>query len=228
MRCALPLTVILTSNVPSENNHSVPYPTSSTFTASANITKSQGAPNVSSSRHLFNPDKPCPQTFGSSASNPSNALQLAHSVKIQTLPHHSDSLQSSHGTYPATTENRSAGRKCKTDSSTPSSARALYLEKNRKAASKCRNKQKREQEDLVEEARKSEFKNRLLKAEVEMLRSDLNGLMDIVGLHAHCLDSRLTLYVQREADRLATGNMTSPPFPLPGNILQDTTSIYEQ
>jgi DNA polymerase III delta prime subunit len=84
------------------------------------------------------------------------------------------------------------------------------------------------QEDLVEEARKSEFKNRLLKAEVEMLRSDLNGLMDIVGLHAHCLDSRLTLYVQREADRLATGNMTSPPFPLPGNILQDTTSIYEQ
>ncbi|KAF2028369.1 hypothetical protein EK21DRAFT_49002, partial [Setomelanomma holmii] len=90
------------------------------------------------------------------------------------------------------------------------SARAVYLEKNRKAASKCRSKQKRQQEDLVEEARDVERRNRALKAEVELLKGGMRELMDIVGQHTHCSDSRLKLYVQREADRLATGCVRPP------------------
>ncbi|KAF2821020.1 hypothetical protein CC86DRAFT_373929 [Ophiobolus disseminans] len=97
----------------------------------------------------------------------------------------------------------SGGRRRNSESVEVGSARDIYLEKNRRAASKCRNKQKRQQEDLVEEVREKERRNKLLKGEVEMLRGGLHELMEIVGQHANCPDSRLTLYVQREADRLA-------------------------
>ena len=85
----------------------------------------------------------------------------------------------------------------------PGSARAIYLEKNRKAASKCRSKQKRRQEELVETARDVERKNEMLKAEVEMLKRRMWYLMELVGQHTDCTDARLDRYLQREADRLA-------------------------
>ncbi|KAF1997760.1 hypothetical protein P154DRAFT_605004 [Amniculicola lignicola CBS 123094] len=85
----------------------------------------------------------------------------------------------------------------------PDSARAIYLEKNRKAATKCRNKQRLQQEALVETARDEERQNKMLKAEVASLKADLGELMAIVGTHAKCSDGRLRMYVQREADRLA-------------------------
>lgn len=61
----------------------------------------------------------------------------------------------------------------------------------------------------MEEARNHERRNRILKMEVEMLRGNLRDLMDIVGQHTNCPDSRLLSYVQREADRLAAGRSLS-------------------
>ncbi|KAF2635491.1 hypothetical protein P280DRAFT_553731 [Massarina eburnea CBS 473.64] len=84
----------------------------------------------------------------------------------------------------------------------PGSARAIYLEKNRRAASKCRGKQKVQQEDLIETARTVEQKNKVLKAEVELLRSDMRNLMGVVGNHVHCPDERLRLYVDNRAEML--------------------------
>ncbi|KAF2258193.1 hypothetical protein CC78DRAFT_423505, partial [Lojkania enalia] len=75
------------------------------------------------------------------------------------------------------------------------SARAIYLEKNRKAASKCRSKQKKQQEQLVETARVVERQNKMLKAEVELLRGDMRELMQLVGQHSHCPDARLRNYL---------------------------------
>lgn len=92
----------------------------------------------------------------------------------------------------------------------PGSARAIYLEKNRQAASKCRTKQKRQQEDLVEAAREVERKNKVLKSEIELLKSDLRDLMNLVGEHHECPDGRLRRYVQLEADRLAAQGDRSP------------------
>ncbi|KAF2108832.1 hypothetical protein BDV96DRAFT_455819, partial [Lophiotrema nucula] len=84
------------------------------------------------------------------------------------------------------------------------SARERYLEKNRRAATKCRSKQKKQQEELVENARDAERKNKILRAEVAILKEDMRELMQVVGEHSHCTDNRLRMYVQREADRLAT------------------------
>lgn len=53
------------------------------------------------------------------------------------------------------------GRRRGSDSAEPGSARAVYLEKNRKAASKCRSKQKRQQEELIETARDVERRNKI-------------------------------------------------------------------
>ncbi|PVH91532.1 hypothetical protein DM02DRAFT_678036 [Periconia macrospinosa] len=86
----------------------------------------------------------------------------------------------------------------------PGSARAIYLEKNRKAASKWRGKQKMQQQKLMETAREMERMNKQLKAEVESLKSDMHDLMMIVGQHSDCPDGRLKTYVQAAADRLSS------------------------
>ncbi|KAJ4364450.1 hypothetical protein N0V83_009044 [Neocucurbitaria cava] len=109
------------------------------------------------------------------------------------------------------------GRRRKSEYAEPGSARAIYLAKNRQAASKCRGKQKRHQEELVELAREVERKNKDLRAEVEVLKCALRDLMNTVAQHNGCSDKRLTAYVQREADRLAAGVVRND-FPVPPPI----------
>jgi len=104
---------------------------------------------------------------------------------------------------PNTTATPSTKRR-RSEYAEPGSARAIYLEKNRKAASKCRSKQKMEQEALVERARDSERSNRILKAEVHMLQTELRELKEYAGRHANCRDPRIAIYLQRLADRLAS------------------------
>lgn len=104
---------------------------------------------------------------------------------------------------PNTTATPSTKRR-RSEYAEPGSARAIYLEKNRKAASKCRSKQKMEQEALVERARDSERSNRILKAEVHMLQTELRDLKEYAGRHANCWDPRIAIYLQRLADRLAS------------------------
>ena len=107
------------------------------------------------------------------------------------------------------TQRRAMGRRRTFEDVVPGSARAVYLEKNRKAASKCRTKQKMQQEDLVETARDFERKNKQLRAEVDYLKADMRELMDMVGKHAGCPDKRLQTYVQHEADRLVAQDKNS-------------------
>ncbi|KAF2127511.1 hypothetical protein P153DRAFT_387254 [Dothidotthia symphoricarpi CBS 119687] len=125
------------------------------------------------------------------------------------------SVQTSQEALSPTESLSSAGRRRKSEYAEPGSARAIYLEKNRKAASKCRNKQKRQQDDLVEMARDVERRNRFLKAEVELLRAGMRELMEVVGKHNECPDSRLRSYVQREANRLVAGNQRTAVFTPP-------------
>lgn len=96
------------------------------------------------------------------------------------------------------------------DTVEPGSARAIYLEKNRKAASKCRTKQKRQHDNLVETAQEAERKNKVLKVEVELLKSDLRDLMELVERHNECPDGRLRKNVQRKADRLSARGDQGP------------------
>lgn len=110
----------------------------------------------------------------------------------------------------------------------PGSARAVYLEKNRKAASKCRSKQKQQREELVETVRVVERQNKILKAEVIVLKCRTQDLMQLVGQHTKCRDTRLRLYLQREADQLAVGGLRKglpSPSPLSENPYSDVGSM---
>ncbi|USP74000.1 hypothetical protein yc1106_01274 [Curvularia clavata] len=95
------------------------------------------------------------------------------------------SQQSSSITTPAAVTAFSSGistthRRRNTEYVEPGSARAIYLEKNRRAASKCRSKQKHEQELLVERSRLFERKNRLLKADRDLLQAEVRALKDLL------------------------------------------------
>jgi hypothetical protein len=122
------------------------------------------------------------------------------------------------------------GRRRTSEKAEVGSARAVYLEKNRHAASKCRTKQKRQQEDLVETARELERKNKVLKSEVEFLKTDLRGLMELVGKHNECPDGRLRKYLQLEADRLSTQgnwNTVAELLSSEGSSIGDSTSLVD-
>jgi cyclic AMP-dependent transcription factor ATF-2 len=188
----------------------IPYSSSSTFVSTNNMPQTQHAATVSPLQTRFVPDESSPQSYDSPTSDfpkvsPSSKFEQGHPAAPSI-----SSSEPSQESHHSPRRQRNAGRKRRSETAEVGTARAIYLEKNRKAASKCRSKQKREQETLVEEARNYERRNRMLKMEVEMLRGDLHDLMAIVGQHANCPDSRLLRYVQREADRLAAGGDLGP------------------
>ncbi|KAH6613172.1 hypothetical protein C7974DRAFT_380889 [Boeremia exigua] len=137
-----------------------------------------------------------------------------------------DSLQSNFAAHSPTMPQAQVGRRRCSESAELGSARAVYLEKNRKAASKCRSKQKRQQEELVETARDMGRRNKILKVEVEKLNSEMQDLMQLLGQHAQCSDARLKRYLQRKADRIATGRQKEGlPSPFSSSPHSSTSSI---
>ena len=184
---------------------STSYTTPPMFRAANAMAQSQNAPTVSPHQTHFDPNKPSSQSYSGSTPDGIKGSKPSNHIDGSMVQARNDSHSSS--------KDSNGGRRRKSESVEVGSARAIYLEKNRKAASKCRNKQKRQQEDLVEEARDVERKNKCLKAEVEMLSGCLREMMDVVAQHNNCPDSRLRLYLQREADRLAaTGGSGILPY----------------
>ncbi|KAH9859229.1 hypothetical protein J1614_012245 [Plenodomus biglobosus] len=209
--------------------------TTTTGSLSAFMYPTKASPEMESSSSVFTTAPT--MEFGEDAS-PISPLQtrfnlnttLIDSNNFSTLPGHylRDKVDIPQARYesssPAQVPSSSGGSR-RSENAEPGSARAIYLEKNRKAASKCRNKQKMQQEDLVETARDVERRNFLLKAEVEVLRGVMQELMMVVGQHNDCADGRLRAYVQREADRLAS-NAARVPYmaPLPRAQAGSTSS----
>lgn len=150
---------------------------------------------------------------------PSNYATFVNKADPSSTKSRCDSLQSNFESYSPTTPQTQSGRRRGSESAEPGSARAIYLEKNRKAASKCRSRQKRQQEELVEKARDMQRRNKILKAEIEVLQDSMRIIMELVGQHSDCPNARLKLYVQRKADRLATGGARNTmPSPLSSSI----------
>jgi hypothetical protein len=113
-----------------------------------------------------------------------------------------DSLHTSTDGSPPTKTQPNGGRR-RSEGVVKGSVRAMYLEKNRQAASKCRNKQKQQHLDLAENARHEERRNRLLRLEVAMLSDELRELKNLAFQHIDCPDGVMKQYLHREADRLA-------------------------
>ncbi|KAI8941872.1 hypothetical protein NX059_003069 [Plenodomus lindquistii] len=190
------------------------------FTASNAITNNYNTTTISPLQTRFDPNtespafnppytfQGCPQAFDTQ-----NLTRSSNGGQLPPAKRRCDSPQTSHAGSSPGTAMSSGRRRRRSENAEPGSARAVYLEKNRKAASKCRSKQKMQQEELVETARDVERRNHLLKAEVRMLKGGIQELMEVVSQHNDCADGRLRAYIQREADRLASGTKHGPYIP---------------
>ncbi|KAJ4988412.1 bZIP transcription factor [Stagonosporopsis vannaccii] len=217
-------------SAPLEVNTSGMYSSPSIFTASNAQMSAHDPATISPLDTRFDTDYASPgsetkPSFESRLRNipPSTYETYAKEFNPSSSKHRCDSLQSNFESQSSAMPQAQVGRRRGSEYAEPGSARAVYLEKNRKAASKCRSKQKRQQEELVETARDVERRNKILRAEVEILKSDMRDLMELVGQHSNCPDARLRLYVQREADRLAHQG-SSRSSPLSGGSFSDPSS----
>ncbi|KAF2844303.1 hypothetical protein T440DRAFT_473499 [Plenodomus tracheiphilus IPT5] len=207
------------SQVPAYQTNTTPpmFSSASMFTASNTMTTNRTTATISPLQTRFNMDgdnatynDPFSSQTQSWALDAQDTMSFSTGYHDPSVKRHSESPQARHGQSSPVTSHSSGGRRRRHENAEPGSARAIYLEKNRKAASKCRSKQKMQQDDLVETARDVERRNRMLKAEVDMLKGGVQELMEIVGQHT---DGRLRAYVQREADRLAAGASRTPFVP---------------
>ena len=193
------------------------YSSSSVFKTVSAPTHGRNVTAVAPQHTLYKLESASPKSY-TTANFDMNHVQVSSNSspsrdsQPSTLNQGSASSQTSLDPQSPPRKKRRSGRKPTAEGLELDSARATYLEKNRKAASKCRSKQKRQQDDLIEEARDIQRKNKCLKAEVAMLQGGMRELMDLVGQHNACSDTRLQQYVQRQADRLAAGTSRTPPF----------------
>jgi hypothetical protein len=70
----------------------------------------------------------------------------------------------------------------------------------------------------VEKAREVERRNRVLKAEADMLRGGIRELMHVAAQHNDCPDTRIKLYLQRKADWIATGALGRMEYARPSEM----------
>jgi hypothetical protein len=143
------------------------------------------------------------QPLADPAEEPNSSISEADRSTTPMQAQHGSPQDASEMAIVTTKKHRKGGRKRNLDSAEPGSARAIYLDKNRKAAKKCRSKQRQHEEDLVELARNVERKNKVLKVEAAILRDSKQGLLNMVAQHVDCPNSRIAVYLQREADRAA-------------------------
>jgi hypothetical protein len=144
----------------------------------------------------------CSQRLAESSEEPNPTITEVEQGTVLTQAQHENAQDASEMPLP-TKKHRKGGRKRSSEPVEPGSARSIYLDKNRKAASKCRRKQKEHEEDLVELARNVERKNKVLKVEAAILRDSKQELLHMVAQHVNCPNSRMGAYLQREADRVA-------------------------
>jgi cyclic AMP-dependent transcription factor ATF-2 len=144
----------------------------------------------------------CSRRLSDSNEEPNHSMTEFERSTVPTQAQHGGVQDASEMPLP-TKKHRKGGRKRSSEPVEPGSARSIYLDKNRKAASKCRRKQKEHEEDLVELARNVERKNKVLKVEAAILRDSKQELLNMVAQHVNCPNSRMGAYLQREADRIA-------------------------
>ncbi|KAF2844186.1 hypothetical protein T440DRAFT_35571 [Plenodomus tracheiphilus IPT5] len=212
------------------------YSSPSFFTASNTMATNQSEPTISPLQTRFDMAENSPNFSASffyqdhQPRAPATQIMMpfindSHDPPVDGLY---NSPQTRYGSSSPVTAQSSGGRPRHPENAEPGSARAIYLEKNRKAANKCRSKRKMLQESLVETARDVKRKNRLLKAEVDMLKGGVQALMQIVGQHTDCADGRLGAYVQRELGRLASGTLRAPYITLTPCLEAGITSPVRQ
>ncbi|KAH2776169.1 hypothetical protein KXV54_005540 [Aspergillus fumigatus] len=105
-------------------------------------------------------------------------------------------------------------------SETDDPRRERYLERNRRAASKCRRQKKERNQQLENLYRKLSAKHERLLSERDRMRSELLSLKDELLSHAQCEDLPLKLYIAQMVEE--AGAAVAPTRPM------STYSVYSE
>jgi len=104
--------------------------------------------------------------------------------------------------------------------------RSKFLERNRLAASKCREKKKQFVSDLEETKIALERQNAHLHREYNGLLGEVSGLKHHLMTHAKCNDPNIDLWLNNEATRFVqSSDMPCPPFGQFGQPVTSTASV---
>ncbi|KAJ5558336.1 hypothetical protein N7535_008549 [Penicillium sp. DV-2018c] len=93
--------------------------------------------------------------------------------------------------------------------------RAKFLERNRLAASKCRQKKKEHTQKLESDYKEQSDRKEQLMAEISRLRSEVLGLKNEVLKHAQCGDEPIKLHLAQMVKKITDGDVVPQPV-LPG------------
>ncbi|KAJ5101877.1 Rho GTPase activation protein [Penicillium alfredii] len=92
--------------------------------------------------------------------------------------------------------------------------RAKFLERNRLAASKCRQKKKEHTQQLEYRYKEQSEKKERLVAEITRLRSEILGLKNEVLKHAQCGDEPIKLHLAQMVKKITDTDGPLPPGPV--------------
>lgn len=142
---------------------------------------------------LYNPDLTLNATHDPGRS-PENDISNVSSHEIQPTPRNG---QLRNRKYRDTKPTKSAIQK------TPS--RERFLERNRQAASRCRQKRKVHTQVLESRFKEQSTKHQQLQSEFRCLRMEILGLKNEVLKHANCTDNHISEYLTQMLERVSSG-----------------------
>lgn len=96
--------------------------------------------------------------------------------------------------------------------------RAKFLERNRLAASKCRQKKKEHTQKLEFDYKEQSDKKEQLMAEISRLRSEVLGLKNEVLKHAQCGDEPIKLHLAQMVKKITDNDVPQPVMPPPSPV----------
>jgi len=100
--------------------------------------------------------------------------------------------------------------------------REKFLERNRLAASKCRQKTKEQTMQLESRFKEASEAREMLNAEISRLRSDVLGLKNEVLRHAQCGDEPIKLHLAQMAKQIANKDRDDPTATVPIGVAAAT------
>lgn len=139
--------------------------------------------------------------------NPDVTLNATHDP--ERSPENDTGNVSSHGAQPAPSNGQLKNRKNR-DTKPPKTgiqktpSRERFLERNRQAASRCRQKRKEHTQVLESRFKEQSIKHQQLQSEFRCLRVEILGLKNEVLKHAHCTDNHISEYLAQMLERVSS------------------------
>ncbi|KAI1100747.1 hypothetical protein F4804DRAFT_344506 [Jackrogersella minutella] len=186
--------------LPTHNPQPDPLPMDSIYVQPSRKPTSRRAKNQSAIRHFNSASSESPGLSSGSSETPES-----HSSRHTITPEDAHETNDFLSLDSSPTKRRNQRTKKNTDRGAESAKRNRFLEKNRVAATKCRQKKKEWVSDLEETRFGLESQNNHLQMEYSSLRNEITQIKSQLMEHASCNDPNIDKWIENEAKRFVVG-----------------------